>query len=114
MRRRIAILLLILLPFQFTWSVAASFCTHETGAAAMHFGHHFHVHQAGKDGKAAQPSLGVDNDCAACHMDGPSLPPDVPLLTTTQAPTDFEPSIVIAPSSAPPSLPERPNWTLPA
>ena len=115
MRRRIAILLLILLPFQFTWSVAAGFCMHETGAAAKHFGHHFHVHHAGKDGKAAAPAgQVVDNDCAACHLDGPSLPPALPLISTSQAPAVFETSVVIAPLSAPPSLPERPNWTSPA
>jgi hypothetical protein len=115
MRRRIAILLLILLPFQFSWSVAAGFCMHETGAAAKHFGHHIHVHQDGKDGKATSPAgQAVDSDCAACHLDGPSLAPAVPTVSTSQAPTPFEESIVIALPWAPPTLPERPNWTSPA
>ncbi|MBU0601652.1 MAG: hypothetical protein KKD25_04520 [Gammaproteobacteria bacterium] len=46
MRRWLSILLLVFLPFQFTWAAAAGYCQHETGAAAQHFGHHDHKHQA--------------------------------------------------------------------
>ena len=46
MRRWLATLLLVLLPFQFSWAAVGGYCQHETGAAAKHFGHHNHQHQA--------------------------------------------------------------------
>ena len=67
MRRWLAVFLLVFLPLQFTWSVAAAYCQHESGNV-QHFGHHEHKHagDAGaKDAKKA-PS-GIDEDCAFCH-----------------------------------------------
>ncbi|MFM2066152.1 MAG: hypothetical protein RLZZ584_1061 [Pseudomonadota bacterium] len=48
MHRLIVRLLLLLLPMQLSWGVAAAYCGHEAAgsAAAAHFGHHVHVHQA--------------------------------------------------------------------
>jgi hypothetical protein len=40
MRRWLSILILVFLPFQFTWAAVGGYCQHETGAAAQHFGHH--------------------------------------------------------------------------
>ena len=117
MRRRIAILLLLLLPFQFCWSAAAAYCQHEGGVSAAHLGHHFHVHKtASKAGKDASALSGLDSDCPSCvlHADGPSLPPDMPSLGASVAHVAPVPSAVIAAPSPPPSLPERPKWATPA
>lgn len=46
MRRRLAIVLLALLPLQFSWAAVASYCGHETQAATGHFGHHGHPQHA--------------------------------------------------------------------
>jgi hypothetical protein len=44
-RRFLAIVLLALLPLQFSWAAVASYCEHETqGQHAEHFGHHDHDH----------------------------------------------------------------------
>jgi len=70
MRKWLAIVLLVFLPLQFSWAAVASYCQHETGAAAKHFGHHAHQHKAA-DGQDASPdpakTLGGDPDCASCH-----------------------------------------------
>jgi len=117
MRRRIAILLLMLLPFQFCWSAAAAYCQHESGAAAAHVGHHSHVHKnVSKAGKEASALSGLDSDCPTCvlHADGPSLPPDMPSVAPSVAHLAPVPHEVLAALSPPPSLPERPKWALPA
>lgn len=44
MRKVLAILLISLLSLQASWAAAASYCRHEQGAAARHFGHHEHSH----------------------------------------------------------------------
>jgi hypothetical protein len=55
MRRWIAIFLIVLLPLQFSWAVAADYCLDEQGSGAAHFGHHAHPdheHAGVDDGSA--------------------------------------------------------------
>lgn len=70
MRKWLAIFLLVFVPLQLSWAAAASYCQHETGVAAKHFGHHDHQHKTA-DGKDASPdpskTIGGDPDCASCH-----------------------------------------------
>ena len=71
MHRWFTILLLLLLPTQFSWAAMTAYCGHEQGVAAKHLGHHDHVHKAGsaessQEGKKPQGS--VDADCAICHL----------------------------------------------
>lgn len=44
MRKLLAILLITLLSLQAAWAAAASYCAHEQGGSAQHFGHHEHRH----------------------------------------------------------------------
>ena len=74
MRRFVFILLMAILPIQFSWAAVTSYCRHETGNASNHFGHHQHQHRAApddasKDQKADVPA-GADNDCGTCHLSG--------------------------------------------
>lgn len=70
MRKWLAILLLVFVPLQLSWAAAASYCQHETGTSAKHFGHHDHQHKTA-DGKDASSNsvktIGGDPDCASCH-----------------------------------------------
>jgi hypothetical protein len=80
-RRFLAIVLLTLLPLQFSWAAVATYCGHETEAAARHLGHHEHQHQAGADTHAElaadadvdtdadrdKASSAMDLDCGHCH-----------------------------------------------
>ena len=75
MKRYLLILLLVLLPLQFSWAVAGAYCAHEE-AAAPHFGHHVHKHDDTRDGdtrddgkhEAKKIQAGLDDgDCDYCH-----------------------------------------------
>nr|WP_316643070.1 cation efflux protein, CzcI family [uncultured Roseateles sp.] len=74
MRRCVLVLMLLVLPFQFSWAAAAAYCRHEGGVAVQHFGHHQHEH--GSQGKADdgakslknKASTIVDDDCSICHL----------------------------------------------
>lgn len=114
MYRWSAILLLVFLPFQFTWAALASYCQHETGAAAQHFGHHDHKHQANSDQKTQDnqsPIAGIDGDCTGCHASCVTAMvgkmPSVHIATIATGlpwPPDFL-------TSPPNEQPERPNWS---
>lgn len=115
MSRWLVILLLVLLPFQFAWSAAAGYCAHETDANVKHFGHHVHIHKAGK-AVDSQKHLGglsaPDDDCSACHLSAPSLPTAVASLALPD-PQLLPPLVTAAfPPSAVLDAPERPNWSL--
>jgi hypothetical protein len=116
MRRWIAILLLTLLPFQFSWSAAAVHCEHETGAAAQHFGHHFHSHTSTAKGQHESSStLKADGDCPECAHLANSVPLPAAMPVVRVPASRDPPATVVAgsPPSAPPSRPERPNWSAP-
>lgn len=70
MRRfMILILLMIAIPFQFSWAAAAVYCQHEQGGS--HFGHHGHQHQSPSDGGADRTAAQVDKQ-ADKHADKPA------------------------------------------
>jgi hypothetical protein len=121
MRRWFAVLLLVLLPLQFSWAAVADYCGHETDAAADHLGHHDHpshddagevsgpVDEDQTDGTSSDAS---SLDCDHCHGY---------CFGTLDTLSTLEPQV---PGRAPPSLgdttlaehvpaqPERPKWVL--
>lgn len=119
MRRWLSILLLVLLPFQFTWAAAAAYCEHESSSQVQHFGHHVHkhaegAHQAqGKKSSTAEKikaKAGLDNDCGTCHLSAAK-----PVSTLRLALPEPAAEIVIGASekhfsTRAPDHPERPNW----
>ncbi len=76
MRRWLAVLMMVLLPLQFSWAAVTHYGGHEAGVDAAHGGHHVHLghshasadadphHQAGSDGTGSEPS---EMDCGHCH-----------------------------------------------
>lgn len=68
MKKLLLILLLTILPIQYSWSMAAVYCQHEP-AKVSHFGHHGHHHQAqAGDGAEHQGKPGkAHSDCEICH-----------------------------------------------
>jgi hypothetical protein len=111
MRRVLALFLALALLFQFSWAVAATYCEHESSPeAAMHFGHHVHVHKSADGKKAPAGKLAQDDDCAFCHAGHPALVPLVATVVAAMQPTlatFAEPPIG---ASAPPRTPDRPQW----
>ena len=113
MRKWLAIFLLVFMPLQLSWAAVASYCQHETGTAAKHFGHHDHQHKAA-DGKDATPDPaktgGTDPDCAVCHAGCASILPGVVTLPSL-APPSLDTDGYWAHFSSPPiERLERPQW----
>ena len=112
--------MLALLPFQFVWGAAASYCQHEQGAGAGHFGHHVHKHQSKTLNASSESTpdkknvVDDDPDCASCHL---SCVSPVTQATPTFASDPAEPLRAAAARGYPAHIPysiERPNWTLAA
>lgn len=122
MRRWLAILMLVLLPAQFSWAVVGQYCAHETGAQTRHLGHHSHERdhgdatpvQAGElpDGDASpwDAAGGGHPDCEYCHL---ACGVVVPVPSAGAAPT----ASAGLPAASVPAVgrhiadqPERPQW----
>ena len=122
MRRCLSILLLVFMPFQFSWAAVGTYCEHESGTRAQHFGHHEHKHEhkhqqaADASGEASKGKLAgvlagaVDlGDChfhCQCTVDLPAVLV-MPIVIGSQAATDWTVADAIAPVL---SRPERPQW----
>jgi hypothetical protein len=78
MRRCVLVLMLVLLPLQWSWAAVGSVCAHEPDG--QHFGHHLHQHAGEADahvddeggespagGAGDGASLGAHPDCHSCH-----------------------------------------------
>lgn len=119
MRRWLAIVMLVFLPLQFSWAAVASYCGHETGAAAQHIGHHDHQghgHAAkdvdpGDKGKADGTATGASSfDCCHCHGCCTGL---VDVVTSFEPPAPASAPLGLSMSHSaehPPAQPERPQW----
>ena len=124
MRRILAIVLLVLLPLQFSWAAVATYCGHEQPAGAAHFGHHEHQHHADTGGNAEpvadldasadvqgdKAPGAMDLDCGHCHGTCSAmltLPSAVPGALSTA-----HPSVILeeAEGACAPTRPERPQW----
>lgn len=117
MRRLVFILLLVFLPLQSVWGAAASYCRHETGGAAKHFGHHEHKHRQGQsdgrmDDKGGANVNVADTDCTTCHLTAsPTLAVRLVVdLAAPAAPPQF--SYHRSDLSHIPAGPERPDRAL--
>ncbi len=114
MRRWLSILLLVFMPFQFSWAAVATYCEHESGTRAKHFGHHEHEHRqpAGESSEASNVKLAGALDVADCHFHAQcsvDLPVALvmPVFIGSQPPTDWTMADATAPIL---SRPERPQW----
>lgn len=116
MCRRFLYVFLAVIAFQFSWNMLAVYCAHESGRAALHFGHHEHhasvdelsVAAADKQGTTKQ-SLHDTHCCSAAHMSlvAPDLREALMVATIASMPH----GVPFIPASAFPNPPERPQWT---
>lgn len=112
MKSLLAVVLLLILPLHYAWAAAASYCEHESGTAAQHFGHHSHEHQTSADGDkdSGEPPFKVHSDCGICHLSCNAVAVSIastfvigPELFAIADPADALPSIFL-------EVRERPNW----
>lgn len=112
--RLLAIVLLALLPLQFSWAAVASYCEREAGVDAAHVCHHEHLHPANAvadDGCPEGAATGAgDVDCGHCHGHCTGLlglPESLSGDLSTATPRT---SADEAGSAHAPARPERPQW----
>lgn len=108
-RRVFALLLLLLLPLQFAFAVAAPYCALEKVTVASHFGHHEHP-----DAPASKPAKhgseqGKVHECGICHLGSVQVHPAVALIPALPAastlgapPADRRPQHLQEPTERPP------------
>lgn len=114
MYRWIAVLMLALLPLQFSWAAVAAYCGHESGDQAQHLGHHEHQHagptSADQDSAPADAQAGFDFDCGHCHGTCACMPAPAgglaPLMLVSHPVTCIECTLRTLAQSPP----ERPQW----
>lgn len=115
MARRTLYLLIALLALQFSWSMVAAYCTHETGSAANHWGHHPHTNAFNevasllKEKPSGAKKTSTHSHCASCAHGALSIDSFESIshpLVTEAAPVSTE--IIL--SSYPTAPPERPQW----
>jgi len=118
-RRFLAIVLLAMLPLQFSWAAVASYCEHEPQGSG-HFGHHEHQQHADacadaglvadEDAQGDKAPGAMDLDCGHCHgqcsvvLTLPARLPGSPSTAPPSAATDD------AGGAYAPARPERPQW----
>jgi hypothetical protein len=115
MVRRLVYIIAAIIALQFSWTAVSAYCTHETGKAAQHFGHHQHVEDgdevpfASKDAPSVVKKFAVHAHCASCHHATVAIGTwQAPLYLhwTSAAPTGD----VVPLTSIYTSPPERPQW----
>jgi hypothetical protein len=120
MKKILLILLLFVIPFQFSWAAAAVYCQHEAGSSS-HFGHHSHQHKVqdqdqnkAKDSKtdAAKSLEKYHGDCESCHLFSHAS-----LISAFAEPARLDAQGHLQPRprsyrSHIPAPPKRPDWLL--
>lgn len=124
MRRFLAVILLAMLPLQFSWAAVASYCEHETQAGAGHFGHHEHEHHA-DIGTDAEPAAAlevsadvqgdkapgaVDLDCGHCHGCGSVMLTQISGVLGEDSMAHPSATLDEDGAAHTPTRPERPQW----
>ena len=121
MKKLLLILLLVILPIQYAWSMAAVYCGHEQSREhpASHFGHHGHQHHAlagdDEDGGSNDRQPGktkVHSDCEVCHHAVQASVLDQHDLAVPPTTTAYAPPACRCYLSHIAEGPPRPNWLL--
>ncbi|WP_395400918.1 hypothetical protein ACHMW6_25200 [Pseudoduganella sp. UC29_106] len=115
MVRRLLFAVLTAFLLQISWGMVASYCTHETGKAANHFGHHQHQHKvtpqdSAESGTSLAKKGAPHTDCASCaHISFAIIgvsPAAAQLTVSGFAPPERDTSL----DSLAQTPPERPQW----
>ena len=112
----LAILLLLVMPLQFSWAAVAAYCEHEEQTDSQHLGHHEHqAHGVADtqldDGNPEQKaSASSDIDCGHCHGNCASILPLFDVVTAHLSTGHPRPTVDETGGAHAPTRPERPQW----
>ncbi|WP_114804715.1 hypothetical protein [Pseudacidovorax intermedius] len=111
MRRLFFILLLVLMPLQFSVAALKAYCQHEAGGMT-HLGHHEHQHfdVADNDDEPGTPPALGHLDCGHCHAHcvalATAVAPEAPAIPKAELREGAAAPLAVR-ALAPP---ERPQW----
>jgi hypothetical protein len=114
-RRWLSILLLVLLPLQFTWALAADYEVHDGSEHSMHLWHHDHAHghgdaQDAPEGDAGAGGPSIDADGHHCHGQCSAMPAPACLVPALLSRTSVDSRSDVHGGAYAPPRPERPQW----
>ena len=113
MRSLWIVLLLVLMPLQFSWAATAVYFECEIVASTAHVSHHVERHGSRGDATntsdPVQAAL-VDGDCGTCHTGCFVTASNADKCVSLPASMVMSHTGVAHPTSAPLKLPERPQW----
>ena len=117
MRLWLSIFLIMFLPLQSAWAVAAPYCGHENSVRVSHFGHHAHQHHAAdsamdasKDMSNGSGSGAGDVDCTPCNGVGSARVLSFSPLGLSTGKAHYAIGVTAESLLAPLQRPERPKW----
>jgi hypothetical protein len=122
MKKFFLIVMLFLLPFQYTWAMVASYDTHGTQDTDVHFGHHEHQPMANhhdntdladdnESNTHTQTSNKSHDHFGFLHMScGEVLSHDLPIFVPESK--QFSTQYLFNSHPPPANALERPNWTV--
>lgn len=116
MKRCLLILLIALLPVQFSWAAVGAYCSDEHETAGEHALHatkasHSKTTANADSGSDLSSDQGFDNDCGKhCHGHVTSMPPAVPSNWVAPAPASWSGQHAVLPLRLVELRPERPQW----
>jgi hypothetical protein len=118
MLRRLLYIVCAVVTFQLSWNVITSYCMHETGQAANHFGHHQHnpsydeLSSAAKDGShVAKKLIAHDAHCGTYAHLTLAMPDHFDTLSVPNSTERVVDCAISSPASVFLTPPERPQWT---
>ena len=108
MKRFFAILLMLVLPLQFSFAAASVYCANEANVTVEHYGHHAHEsEQLPPDLDTTQKATG-DTECGACHLGCAKLQTAVLALGTPDSILPAEVAPLLSTAQYQPSPLQRP------
>ena len=108
MKRFFVILLMLILPLQFSFAAASAYCADEANVAVEHYGHHAH------DGEQLSPDPDTtkktpkNSECGACHLGCAKLQTAILILGTPDSALPVEVAPLLSAAQHQPSPLQRP------
>lgn len=118
MRKIFLIVIIFLLPWQYSWAMVASYDVHDAQDTEMHFGHHEHAASENQsdhfdlssDEDTSQQAANCHVHCGFLHLSFAALSHNLPSFACESI--HYSSQYLVNYDSSPSYQPERPNWAL--
>ena len=108
MKRFFAILLMLILPLQFSLAASSAYCADEANVAVEHYGHHAHEGEQLPPDPDTPKKPGVESECGLCHLGCAKLQTAILILGTPDSILPAEVAPLLSAAQYQPSPLQRP------